>query len=68
MLRLLRLCDSDEKPALGYVYEGMMLQPLVLMNGGDYMVELLRSCKTSQKNEEDDDGVALEELDMDSFT
>ncbi|XP_052626826.1 uncharacterized protein LOC111876822 [Lactuca sativa] len=23
LLRLLRLCDSDEKPALGYVYEGM---------------------------------------------
>nr|KAJ0219174.1 hypothetical protein LSAT_V11C300105720 [Lactuca sativa] len=23
MLRLLRICDSDEKPALGYVYEGM---------------------------------------------
>lgn len=23
MLRLLRLCDSDEKPALGYVYKGM---------------------------------------------
>ncbi|KAL4561520.1 hypothetical protein LXL04_033687 [Taraxacum kok-saghyz] len=23
LLRLLRLCDTDEKPALGYVYEGM---------------------------------------------
>nr|KAJ0213922.1 hypothetical protein LSAT_V11C400190050 [Lactuca sativa] len=23
MLRLLRICDSDEKPTLGYVYEGM---------------------------------------------
>ncbi|XP_052623103.1 uncharacterized protein LOC111890329 [Lactuca sativa] len=23
LLRLLRLCDSDEKPTLGYVYEGM---------------------------------------------
>ena len=23
LLRLLRLCDSDEKPAMGYVYEGM---------------------------------------------
>lgn len=23
LLRLLRLCDSDEKPAIGYVYEGM---------------------------------------------
>ncbi|XP_023743437.1 uncharacterized protein LOC111891608 [Lactuca sativa] len=26
MLRLLRICDSDEKSALGYVYEGMMLR------------------------------------------
>nr|KAJ0207070.1 hypothetical protein LSAT_V11C500284760 [Lactuca sativa] len=26
MLRLLRICDSDEKPALGYVYERMMLR------------------------------------------
>ena len=23
LLKLLRLCDSDEKPAIGYVYEGM---------------------------------------------
>nr|KAJ0185306.1 hypothetical protein LSAT_V11C900482250 [Lactuca sativa] len=23
MLRFLRICDSDEKPTLGYVYEGM---------------------------------------------
>ncbi|XP_021996920.1 uncharacterized protein LOC110894059 [Helianthus annuus] len=25
MLRLLRICDSDEKPSLGYVYEGMLM-------------------------------------------
>ncbi|XP_021979322.2 uncharacterized protein LOC110875431 [Helianthus annuus] len=24
ILRLLRICDSDEKPSLGYVYEGML--------------------------------------------
>ncbi|KAI3679518.1 hypothetical protein L2E82_51260 [Cichorium intybus] len=24
MLRLLRICDSDEKPAIGYVYEGIL--------------------------------------------
>ena len=23
LIHLLRICDSDEKPALGYVYEGM---------------------------------------------
>ena len=23
LIKLLRICDSDERPALGYVYDGM---------------------------------------------